>query len=759
MFSTGGDYDAALKKTVPGFALYHKGLDIIAVVSTGDDVWELKVRGQLTNETWTNYGIVWSPPDLDETKILPPTQRGGLEMYVNLQKVGHSVLPVSRPKDGNGAVVPWTALPPVSLQAKDPAGNPIAGGLESPVMMFGCHYEQMEGGTDVSPGVFDHFHEATFDEMAIWTRKLVRNKTHDEILFFAGGYVEQLETMTPEKFAEILKKVDMSDPDQAAAAGSMTGTLLNNYKEPAPSTGGGATTTAKPAGQAAAISVVGVQNLPWKEAKKLKQQKLLATYEEILNVDGVMEGAWPKHLDSRFGNVKIASKMLSCEPENIERWKILQEDDDLAGSSEYVEKLENYAMTFMASANISFYDDTPFFSAETGEYVVYMPSNELFMSVQKMGMKRFMMRGPKFDVGLYQNPQTDWKTAANTWDSPADSVVIPTEMYASNPKCMNNPVTFLYAVYPCYGQYAPLRRNPVSLRSDRFIIDSKVVTVKFMINNATFKPTYENYAACQDIPVDMKYMPVKIKLYHRSKETARRKIMFHEDEIKTSIDQRRCVMWNPDIGISGAWDTDGCTTVMSELDSTTCECAKFGTYALAAEKIERPEGKNDFTWLLVSRYIGFSVSIVSLLIFVIVIVVSRHLWEMFHLMRLNTGICYLLAMLFHFLAELEAIREDRHINAACSSLILFFYLSGSYFQLLEAFAEFRAITAGIVGGKTMAYIPLGWGAGFIGLGLTWYLYGSDIGTDPNVFIGWENETKMPFLIMNYVALWVSRGRK
>jgi len=73
---------------------------------------------------------------------------------------------------------------------------------------------------------------------------------------------------------------------------------------------------------------------------------------------------------------------------------------------------------------------------------------------------------------------------------------------------------------------------------------------------------------------------------------------------------------------------------------------------------------------------------------------------------------------------------------------------------LEAFAEFRAITAGIIGGKTWAYIPLGYAAGFIGLGVTWFLYGKDVGTDPDVFIGWENETKMPFFIMNDTALWV-----
>ena len=103
------------------------------------------------------------------------------------------------------------------------------------------------------------------------------------------------------------------------------------------------------------------------------------------------------------------------------------------------------------------------------------------------------------------------------------------------------------------------------------------------------------------------------------------------------------------------------------------------------------------SWLLVSRYIGFVVSLLSLTIFIAVISISRHLWEMFHLMRLNTGISYWMALLFHFVSEAPAIQEDRHANAAISSLILFFYLSGSYFQLLEAFAEFRAITGGIIG--------------------------------------------------------------
>ena len=108
MISTGGDYDSSLGQAVPGFSIHHYGLDLIAVVSTGEDVWELKVRedndvntsnshlcqvrGPVTNKTWQSIGLRWIQPNLDETVTLFPEERGGLEMYVNLEKVSGVLL-------------------------------------------------------------------------------------------------------------------------------------------------------------------------------------------------------------------------------------------------------------------------------------------------------------------------------------------------------------------------------------------------------------------------------------------------------------------------------------------------------------------------------------------------------------------------------------------------------------------------------------------------------------------------------------------
>lgn len=761
VISTGADYDTDLEKSIPGFAVYHHGLDLVAVVSTGEDVWELKVRGQLTNKTWQSIGIRWDRPNLDETVTLLPEERGGLELYVNLEKVGQAVLPLNRPGyiPGNGtegSEVPgaWTVMEPLKIPAKDSAGNIVAGKYDgAPIMTFGCHYDLMESGSMLPSPKFDHFHEASIDEMAIWTRRLDINKTHDETLYFLGGYVKELEEITPSKFSEMLKSVDMTDPDQAEAAGSMGAKLLSAPPKVEPLNSDVPTTTSNPSEIEEGKAALESNYSSWKEDQKNKQLLLLDLYKVLLSTDGIKDGSLPKHVDSRFSNIPIVSKLLSCDKENDVRWKIVQEDEDQPGASELVQLMERYALSFMGSSNISFYDDTKYFKANISEYVANLKSEEMFMSIQKMNQKRFRFRGPVFNVQAYKDPYKDWNQARALWDNPRDEIRMPTDMWADNELCKTNPVTFLYAIYPCYSNFAPLRRNPVEITSRKFVLDSKVITVKLMVNNDTFDAQSGEAGLCQTDPQWMKYHPIQVRLYHKSKETARRKVLHHENEMKTSIDIRRCVMWNEEIGLHGAWDSAGCTTVMTEQDSTTCECDRFGTFALAAEKIEQPEAKDAFSWLIVSRYIGFVVSLISLTIFIAVICISKHLWEMFHLIRLNTGISYWFALFFHFISEAESIQEDRHANAAIASLILFFYLCGSYFQLLEAFAEFRAITGGIIGGKTMAYIPIGWGAGLIGLGVTWFLYGHDVGTDPDVFIGWENETKMPFFYMNYFALW------
>ena len=71
----------------PGFAVYHEGPDLVAVVSTGVEVWHLSVTGIIMNRTWVNIGITWMKPNFEDAS-LPVEKLGGLEMYINQEKVG-----------------------------------------------------------------------------------------------------------------------------------------------------------------------------------------------------------------------------------------------------------------------------------------------------------------------------------------------------------------------------------------------------------------------------------------------------------------------------------------------------------------------------------------------------------------------------------------------------------------------------------------------------------------------------------------------
>ena len=51
-------------------------IHFILQVSTGDDVYELRVRGPLANRTWTNVGVRWEPFDGASVS----DHKGGLEV-------------------------------------------------------------------------------------------------------------------------------------------------------------------------------------------------------------------------------------------------------------------------------------------------------------------------------------------------------------------------------------------------------------------------------------------------------------------------------------------------------------------------------------------------------------------------------------------------------------------------------------------------------------------------------------------------------
>ena len=124
-------------------------------------------------------------------------------------------------------------------------------------------------------------------------------------------------------------------------------------------------------------------------------------------------------------------------------------------------------------------------------------------------------------------------------------------------------------------------------------------------------------------------------------------------------------------------------------------------------------------------------------------------------MRLHAAICLFWLVLTMFLTEADGMCEDRHSNIAMSMLVHYWSMGVASFLFFESWAMFRAVTVGIIGGKTWAYIPLGYGLPFLNLGATLYCAGKDYGTDPRCMIGWENETKMIFFYGMLPGIFVS----
>ncbi len=96
------------------------------------------------------------------------------------------------------------------------------------------------------------------------------------------------------------------------------------------------------------------------------------------------------------------------------------------------------------------------------------------------------------------------------------------------------------------------------------------------------------------------------------------------------------------------------------------------------------------------------------------------------------------------IAQIGTLCDDRAVNIAISSVQQFAFGAAICFISSEAFATSQAITIGVMGGKTWAFIFVSYGLPILNVGITFFFFGSNYGTDPRCFIGWENDVKMVF---------------
>ena len=136
--------------------------------------------------------------------------------------------------------------------------------------------------------------------------------------------------------------------------------------------------------------------------------------------------------------------------------------------------------------------------------------------------------------------------------------------------------------------------------------------------------------------------------------------------------------------------------------------------------IEPPGYPEEWDWLEIVANIGYGISVFSLLIFTIGILVRKVLLsDMFYVLRLNFGICYLMGLCSMWVADLTVdtvILTDRHNNIAISALQQYWYQAAALCLFCDSTAMFRAVTGGVIGGKTKAYLPIAYGLPLLNLG-------------------------------------------
>ena len=63
------------------------------------------------------------------------------------------------------------------------------------------------------------------------------------------------------------------------------------------------------------------------------------------------------------------------------------------------------------------------------------------------------------------------------------------------------------------------------------------------------------------------------------------------------------------------------------------------------------------------------------------------------------------------------LMNDRHANIAISAMQQYWYQAAALCLMCDSTAMFRAVTGGIIGGKTKAYLPFAYGVPLLNLGM------------------------------------------
>ena len=666
LLSTGGDYG------VPGFQVYRDGPILGAILSTGEDTWEVRVMGNLPkNNSWTNIGVRWEPLKFTDVATYNEAKAeagddisklGGLQILLNLEMIGHSLLPMNDCPQNS-----WTTCIDGSSGMKEPE---VKEGFAEGTMILGCHKTKDNAG-------LRQFSGGLFDEVAFWNKRIPDEEKH----MMLGGWKESFDQVSTDELVSMMDNVDFSDPAQAAVALQLlqsavtaeettqaefrdiypTEATTTQAAETGPSlvnTDGNSTeetTTAKTTTTPAPVRRP--EETP--EMKKQAFLSFISVMNKLSNPDNVAGNLTQMEFESKIEVSRVIGEFLNMNGKNHEKWEMVNEDPNIPWAHEVRQTLEKFVLKAIQNRVLA--PSELFTRAE-------VQSDNSFVQFEKIANPE-VLRRQVYDEETFVFPM--WRKRAkraatdynpyvlgdtmDKWHNIADSIEIPLMLFSG--KCAEQDIAFVGNIYENFPD--PGRKDPVNIISDKIKVDSRVMTVN-VVSNKWDRNMEEFSKPCQPDPKLLYRKKLLVNLETKDKAKSKRHLLFHENEEETTVVRRHCAMWNSEIGLHGAWDTVDIETKAIDENSATCATDKLGTYAIVAELVELPYDFEEPGWLMITRLVGYILSTVLLVIFVTIIFMSAYLWEQFHVLRLNLSMSLIIGNIAVLLGEMEFIQVLLH---------------------------------------------------------------------------------------------------
>lgn len=346
--------------------------------------------------------------------------------------------------------------------------------------------------------------------------------------------VFEFEGLSPEEWADMMNNVNYNIPGQALTAAAVSSKFEDaNITVTDDGSAGNGTAGNGTEGHGRR------SDWPRTPVQLANYDRIMNLYdigEKLLTTGGVKPSERAKYLSKRFGVLETAMRSLAKGEKNKAGWDSVHLDPNEEGSSGLVRLFNEFVMSFVSSANIDHDEDyPPLYKEDLKDMTVHAESPAFTLSVSKVYPENFAKYGDHLRLADFYNNHP--VNPNSQWLKYDESVQVPTKLHFKNEsRCGGRPFTLLTARFNGYGDMSPPRRNPLTIMSKKFNVDSNPITVDLRVNPHPAKDALNK--SLDDCEVDyeqMKYGAVSIKFEHMRLTTAMRKTQWYKDDLDTDV--------------------------------------------------------------------------------------------------------------------------------------------------------------------------------------------------------------------------------